>query len=417
MKKILLVVCFILTLGLSGCVINDAFKDEPELQSLTGVLKEQTTSDKELKGTHVLLVEEGSQDSTSSLVSYPLRSLSLNLSGKNYLDNKVQVIGFKNTKDGVFEVTGISVVEALHEIELDPEFIEYKNTDFGIELKYYNNWQINESETEIAFNIPKTEAETTDADQIKISQVIFNYTPVILEDGKELDPLIAFANENLKDRANPESLLNKIGPDNLNALKIENSSKEIDYYLYRNGFIYKIAFIPSQDSSVSNVNIFNEMIAEFKFIGFTTEDNSGNDIPADGDSTTPEESLSIPNLDISFSTFESLPFSFSGQYPASWYYAGSQGSGENILRHYGFSDESVTENNELISLDLISDEIPSEGKKVSGNNKDLIIVENNDTYNVYATVENQNYLVTGDKKYKDFILYIANSLVHIETTP
>lgn len=408
MKKILLIICFVLTLGLSGCAINDAFKDEPELQSLTGVLKEQTTSDKDLKGTHVLLVEEG-QDSTTSLVSYPLRSLSLNLSGKNYLDNKVQVIGFKNTKDGVFEVTGISVVEALHEIELEPEFVEYKNTDFGIELKYYNNWQINESETEVVFNTPKTDEETTDSDQIKISQVVFNYTPVILEDSKELDPLVAFANENLKDISNPESLLNKIGPDNLNALKIENSNGEIDYYLYRNGFIYKT----SSPSEPSNMKIFNEMLAEFRFTGFTSEDNSENDIIEE----SPEESLSIPNLDISFATFESLPFSFSGQYPASWYYAGSQGSGENILRHYGFSDESVTENNELISLDVISDEIPSEGEKLSGNNKDLIVVENNDIYNVYTTVENQNYRISGDKKYKDFILYIANSLVHIETTP
>ncbi len=412
MKKLFLIICFILTLGLFGCAINDSFKDEPELTSLTGVLKEQVSTDNTLKGTHVLLVEE-EKDGSNSLISYPLRSLSINLSSKNYLDNKVQVIGFKNTDDGVFEVKGISVVEALHEIEFEPEFIEYKNTDFGVQLKYYNNWKIEESEALITFNAPKIKEEMTEVDKITISQTVFNYIPEILENGEQTDPLVAYANENLKDISSPESLLNKIGPDNLNALKIEDQENEIIYYIYRNGFIYQISFIPSKNLDSLNIQTFNEMILEFKFIGFTVEDNTLGDITEDTDLTTEEEEISVHNLDISFSTFESLPFSFAGQYPASWYYAGSNGSEENVLRHYGFSTESVTSENELISLDVISEEIPS-GKEITGNNKKIVVIENGETYTAYTTVESQNYRISGNKEYKDFILYITNSISHIE---
>lgn len=414
MKKLFLIICFIFTLGLFGCaIINDSSDGEPELTSLTGVLKEQTNTDKTLKGTHVLLVEEENENGEKSLISYPLRSLSLNLSAKNYLENRVEVIGFENPDDGVFEVKGISVVEALHEIEKEPKLIEYKNTDLGVQLKYYDNWQIEEADTLITFNAPKLKEEMTETDKITISQIPFNYTPEILEGGEQTDPLIVYANENIKDISNSEDLLNKIGNDNLNALKIEKEDK-VEYLLYRNGLIYEIAFAPSANFDTLNKQIFNEMILEFKFIGFTVENNETEETAENIDLSL-EEEIFIPNLDISFSTFESLPFSFAGEYPSNWYYAGSNGSGEEILRHYGFSDESVTEDNELISLDVISDEIPS-GGKITGNDKEITIVETGDIYTAYTIVEDQNYRVSGNKQYKDFILYIINSISHIEET-
>ena len=121
-----------LIIFVTGCGIDDAFRDEPELTSLTGILSEQKSNDA-VAGTHLLYQDEGDGD-----VEIPVRSLSVNLSGSNYLDNRVQIIGFLNQDDGVFEVTGISVVEALHEIVKDPKLAEYKNTDFGKKYSFSN---------------------------------------------------------------------------------------------------------------------------------------------------------------------------------------------------------------------------------------------------------------------------------------
>jgi hypothetical protein len=404
MKRLVLILSVIL-IGVSGCGVTDVFKDEPELTSLTGILEEQVTSDTDVKGTHLLITE--SEDE-----GIPLRSLSINLSTNNYLGNKIQVIGFMNEEDGVFEVTGVSVIEALHEIEMDADFVTYKNTDFGIQLKYYNDWEMDELDSQIIFSSP-VEEEGEAQDVIEIIQSGFSYQPTISEEGGEDTPLLAYMAENYSGVEDPESLINKIGVDGLDAVRITDESGAISYYLYRNGLIYEIRFNPVMIDS-ENKNIFNEMMAEFKFTGFSVEgevledDDNSVDVDVDGDAEITE----LPTLEMNFSSFESLPFLFAGKYPASWYYSGASG-GEGILRHYGFSDESVTEDNELISLDVISGDIPS-GQKISGDDKELVIVESGGTYSVYTSVDGQNYKLSGDKEYSDVILHMANSIVVVE---
>jgi len=400
---------------LSGCFVQDAFKDEPELTSLIGILSEQTVTDN-VNGTHLLTVTDAGEQTET-----PLRSLSVNLSGQNYLENKVQVIGFMNEDDGVFEVTGISVVEALHEIVKDPEFIEYKNTDFGIQLKYYDNWDIDESGNSIVFTAPVDDDTELGGDEVIVSQNSFMYQPTISEDGEEDNPLLVYMSENFPEVNDPDSLIHKIGSTGSDAIKMEDGMN-IVYYVYRSGLVYKISFVASENHDHDNMQVFAEMLAEFKFTGFTVEGEEleeGEDIDVeeseDIDIEEGEEPVKeandvvLPVLDMKFATFESLPLLFAGEYPASWYYAGSSGTSADVLRHYGFSDESVEDDNELISLDVITSSIPT-GSSL-GN---LTLVESGSTYTAYATVNERNYRVEGDKEYKDIILHIAGSIIAIE---
>ncbi len=412
MKRVVLSlgIVFSFVVMFPGCAVEETFKDEAELTSMTGLLHEQTVEDVDFKGTHMLVQDPGNGDPDVQ-DGIPLRSLSLNLSSSNYLDNEVQVIGFFNEEDDVFEVTGISVITALHELEKDPEFVDYKNTDFGIQLKYYDNWLADESDSLISFAVPSDE-EGASSDIIEITQAPFEHEPQLDEDGNEISALFIYAEHSLG-MDDPISNLSKIGIDTLDAIK-EVDGEHVTYHIYRSGLLYQFTFVPSESSDSENKRIFNEMLAEFKFTGFTVDEGTSDTDPEDSGNEDPSgaSDLEIPPLDITFATFESLPFSFGGQYPASWYYSGTGSTDSDILGHYGFSDESVTEDNELISLDIISSEIPS-GLIMNESGLELTIVESGKTYTVYTVVDGRNYRLSGDQEYADLILNMASKLVPV----
>ncbi len=423
MKKLALLFGTVL-IFVAGCGLDDAFKDEPELATLTGILKEQSVNDS-VAGTHLL------DDGTTNT---PIRSLSVNLSSNNYLENRVQVIGFLNQNDGVFEVTGISVVEALHEIEKDPELVEYKNTDFGVQLAVYDNYEIAETDSLIEFTAP-------DESTFQITQELFQYEPVITPEGEEEgSAILDYASGAYAMMIDPASNVRKIGATPLDALYVWSTNNEA-YHVYRSGFIYTIELHYSGNVESETEKNFAEMLSEFKFTGFTVEDEDVDaedaedvepdveDVEPDVEDAEPEveddeplveddeplveesnDELTVP--DMKFATFESLPHLFAGHYPASWYYAGSSGS-TDVIRHYGFNDEPITDNNELISLDVISGDIPA-GSSVAGDGKTLTVVQSGSLYTVYTTLDNKTFKISGDPEYKDIMLYMANSLFEIE---
>ncbi|MFH1534110.1 MAG: hypothetical protein ABID64_04210 [Nitrospirota bacterium] len=406
MKKLALVFGALLVF-VAGCGIDDAFKDEPELTTLTGILSEQSTNDS-VAGTHLL---------NDGIADTPIRSLSVNLSSNNYLENRVQVIGFLNQDDGVFEVTGISVVEALHEIEKDPELVEFKNTDFGVQLAVYDNYEVTETDSLIEFTAP-------DESTFQISQELFQYEPVVTPEGEEEGSAIFdYASKTYVEMDDFASTIRKIGSTPLDALYVDVLGGET-YHVYRSGFIYTIELLYSENTESDTRNNFAEMLSEFKFTGFTVEDedfdteDAEEDVELDfGDDESDEplvdetdENMTVP--DMKFATFESLPHLFAGKYPASWYYAGSSGNAD-VIRHYGFNDEPITDNNELISLDVISGDVPA-GSTIAGDGKTLTVVQSGSLYTVYTTLEAKTFMISGNPEYKDIMLYMANSLFAIE---
>ncbi len=384
---------------------------------MMGILTKQEAND-EYAGTH--LITDDQKQIT------PVRSLSINLDRKEYFGNKVEALGILNPDDGAFEITGISVKEVLTKTIAEKKLEEYKNTEFGFELKYYDTWDLAEQSDGIVLNAAPSTETSTDFASVEIKQIPFSYSPKTNEDGTTDTPLDAYFNDVYGSSADLE--INKIGVDMLSSAKLINDDGSVSYILYRAGLIYKITYTPSKESSIQDKIDFQEMITEFRFIGINTGDEAVNgidsadkvsgadkdtDVVSDSSSTSDPDSISGSDSslypDEELTSFESLPYHFMGKYPKDWYYAGKIGTGLGVLHHYGFSDESVTDENESIGLDVISDAIPS-GQKITVSGKELTVVTQGSKYIIYISADGQNYRIEGDKQYKDLMTAMAANI-------
>lgn len=421
MKKFIFALVFVLILG--GGVyyyLNSISDDEnPEGNSFEGILAEQQANDS-YAGSHLLIGEKGE-------VITPLRSLLINLSGNNYLNNKVRVIGKANIDDNVFEVEGISILEVIDPSKANRKFVEYENLDLGFEIKYYSDWKVSEVGNEVIFLSP-SENDSVDLDKVVISQSPSEHSGLEWNlshpEGLEISPptpedilenaLRSYAEKN--NHGDFLSISEKAGKDKILSLKIVGEGENIDYIFYRSGFVYKVSFVESLSGAVAeNKNIFNEMLSEFKFkdegVEEIGEDNSADDTE---DSEVAEDLAEAP-LSHSFdydsenlfdfskmAAFESSIYHFSAKYPKDWYYAGKRGEASDVLHHYGFSDSAIDESTvELVSLDIMA------------SHKDNTQSLSNSILTAYVNVDGRTYRVSGNESYKDIILAIATSITSL----
>lgn len=432
MKKLLSFTISVFTLFLfTGCGSGmDNFKDEAEITNLSGLLEEKDASD-DFNGSYKLTLEDDE--------IIPLRSLTIKLGSKQYLNNKVTVSGVMNENDEVFEVTGVMVNEVLSEDSYKGRFVSYKNYEFGFKLKYYDDWTIVEGASEVAF-YSTGEEEALNRDHVKISQETFNYE-VIESDDPEIEvpsPLESYFNQNYPEDQNfPEisnlnSNIHKVGIDKVDALKFEYADGKIEFTLYRPGFIYKLTYIPDDDDD-DKQKTFNEMISEFQFLGSeidaidspvlgdlkTTEDDEL--VQSKTTEVIDEETGEITYLDLpaghEYTPFESSLYSFSALMPDDWYYAGSTGYGDDVLHHYAFSEGPVEDDlsNEVLGLDIISSEIP-DGERIMVNGVEVIGKLVGDQYFVYRSVGGHKYRLyaLNSKELYDVLVTIAASITPIE---
>lgn len=414
MKKIVLLSVLVLTLFAACGGVDDRFKDEPEKEALTGVLIEQSVSDT-ARGSHFLLADDGER--------VTVRSVSINLSAPEYLNNELELMGVFSADDGVFEVTGVSVLDVLSDLpNEEAQFIEYKNSELGFELKYYDDWTMVGDNDGIFLYSPST-GGPTDYDVVTITQFPFEASstePDYYEDTAVI--LVDYFEQYLSDEAqfsdvDGESLVRQVGPDELDALKLEYSDGVEEYLFYRSGLVYSFNLSASGSApKAENKKIFNEMLAEFRFIGFEVdtldggEDAEANSESEDNASYAAGDVLIPETPDMEFATFESLSFDFSGKYPADWYYAGAGSSEPGVLRHYGFADTPDFEE-DILSLDIISGDLPGR-PNIDG--RDLYEVRSGNTYTIYNKVEGNVYKFSGDLSYQDLLFFMAINISPID---
>lgn len=399
MKKIFIFLSSLCLFVFAACNSEPVpVQDGPSNSSITGVLEVQELGDS-LKGTHLI------RDAVGGMT--PVRSLSINLSSKKYLGNMVEAIGSMNTIDDVFEISGLTVVELLSSDSVLADFSSYKNSDLGIKLKYYSDWSLKEDSDEVVFLAPLEEG-FTNSESVKVTHFVFNYDMDSF-DSKYNSALEAYFME--ETGAFPADSLSKIGPDMLDAVKIDISNGPVEYTLYRSGLIYKIQFFPSKNPGYDDEKrIFNEMVSAFQFIGFSTTDmaeDTNEDVVAD-------KGESAPTLNMELTSFESLPYSFRGVYPSSWYYAGVLASASGVFHHYGFSNVSVDDSNEIISLDVIDQSLMKSGTRMTINSHAIDIVSSGGNYTAYVNVADRYFRVKGPTEYKDLVLNMASNITHIE---
>jgi hypothetical protein len=130
--------------------------------------------------------------------------LTINLSGDEYLSNRVKALGMTNTTDDVFEITGISVEEILSKNTKQNKPVEYKDTDAGFRMTYFDNWEVETTaENTVVFTAPLA-TDSTRAAVVKVAQSNFLFENELNPDGTLMNPLeIYYGNENGKilDRA------------------------------------------------------------------------------------------------------------------------------------------------------------------------------------------------------------------------
>lgn len=373
LKLISIFLSILFLLNACSSVNQKDFIDEPEYQNISGILK--TKVDETLLGTHILLTEDKEK--------IPLRSLTYNLSKKMYLNNEVELEGFYNPDDEVFHVTDIKLLNVSDEQEdIDGNFESYTNTELGFGLSYPSDWEISEINSEVVFS---------NADnKVVLYQEPFHFK----SDGDESTTNAALKKyiEDVRNYNFSEKMVRVIGKDSLNALYIEHDN---EYLFYRSGLIYGLI---GKSSADGNFIEFQDMVNSFRFLPFS------DDINIDLDTAE------TPDIDLeSYTSFESLPYSFTAVYPDQWYYSGSAKKSNGVLHHYGFSNEPIEDGNELISMDILSSIIPNgEASNVNGSKLTKVLKGNLVEY--YTEENGFTFKVAGSMEYEDIILVMVGSI-------
>ena len=355
-----------------GCGGADFFRDEPEVIELSGILVEQSNTDPEV-GTHFIV---GDDEKVAA------RSVSLNLSNDKYLDNDVKARGVLNEDLDVFEITSVAVVEVLSTLEKSVSVKEYANSDLGFKIKYFSDWEFSDDSSSAVFT-------HENGDKLTIDQFAYSLPDDFV--GSEIEYFL----KNTKLVVDSTlSVTRSIGPDKLEAAFFEDDSS-FSYFIYRNGFVYDIKYVVNRADIGDAKRVFNEMMAGFRFTGFTVDSEYFVELVA----PVAESDADLSDFDLDLAVYESLPYFFRGKYPSDWYYSGERGDGEIVKHHYGFSDESVEEDNEIIGLDILVSDAPNAGK-----------FSENGVISIYFSVSDQDYRIFGDASHEDLMQVMAGSI-------
>jgi hypothetical protein len=415
---------------LSGC---NLFGLAGTVDEVTGILEKQDSTD-EQSGTHLITDEDGEV--------YALNSTALNLSSQQYIGNIVKVNVGYDKENEVYSVTGVSVVEVLEKDGGKSNWISYMNQDVGFSWKFYDNWDVIESDTSVKLLAP-TQLEGVELDE----DTSIGLTPdtVLVErrergEDKTFDEFIEFNGLGLFGRNAAEDYNvseAKVGANMQSAIKWDlKAGTDVHYFLERDNYIYNISFYALEaGGDDSNLRAFHEMLLEFKFVPFEgaeelpiAEDEIEEDDTPSEPIFEPEELMEdepeaeaapVSSLEndhdySSYSEFESLPYHFAAKYPASWYYSGASGTEDGVLHKYGFSDEAVTDENEFASLKVLSGGIPN------GHSLDLPNGMGRKVYDlpmvtIYVEIEDILYSAEGPKEIEETLIQIISSITPVET--
>jgi len=407
MKKIAILLSMVLFFNACGLFSSMSHKDE-----ITGLLTKQEAFD-ELAGSHILTDEDGEV--------YALNSTALNLSSQQYLGNEVNVQVEYDEENEVYSVTGVSVLEVLEKDDGKANWVSYMNQQVGFSWKYYDNWEVDEDGDSVTFIAPLQGKY----DEDDLSGIDHDYVEIEKRD----------ANNKLEHFEGFTMTESKIGTNQQSAKKyVSQNDGMVIFTVDRDDLEYSIVFYEDEGADNTNENTFHEMLLEFKFVPFdealidTGEDeDEDEEIPDEvndeaseyTDEAIPDEVLeaesSATSYDYSsYSEFESLPYHFSANYPASWYYSGASGTEDGVLHKYGFSDEAVTDKNEFASLKILSGSMPS-GTSVSLPNGSGKKVYKGGNVLLYMEIGDFLYSVEGPKDMENILTQIIASITPVDS--
>lgn len=111
-----------------------------------------------------------------------------------------------------------------------------------------------------------------------------------------------------------------------------------------------------------------------------------------------------------YEKLESESFKFSMQYPKSWFYSGSAGTDQSVIRHYEFGSKPLEEVPGAVSLDLMSGAIPA-GSSTTVNGRDVTVVNTASGVEVYSKGSGSRiYRFSGPSTDKATLMNMASSV-------
>jgi hypothetical protein len=409
MKKLLSI--FIAVLFLSSCGAGEVSDENNELV-ISGELRIKALNEAG-PGTHIL----SSNDSKDYFVS----SVIVNLSDDDFLGNEVELTGVLNDESKLFSVSSVRVLNIVkHEEEKNVSFKKYENFDLGFSIFYYDNWEILENNNVISFFSPKT--EDLDAyDLIEIEQFQFNYESSLFDTENTDSPLKSFVSTYHPEISNFDRFFKKIGKNSIDAIEVPNEKSGVDVYIYRNGLIYSIIYLPNSALNVNreNTDIFYEMLNSLELLDSSMDDFA--DFDSDLSETNEEDEVLLENFETNlfiynepseefFASFESKSYNFKALYPKNWFYKGQKDIEDGALYSFVFAENDEFEDiNYSLSVFNTKPRFNFQEENVSGStifyHQDLEF-----TY-IMKNLSNRFYLAKGKNEHKDFMI---KSVVSVE---
>jgi hypothetical protein len=439
--------------------------DQMPLYRRIGILKSLGGVRTSNSGTHLLQLDDGD--------TILLKSLQINMDDPAYLGKSVEVRGiltYTTDKKQIMEVMNIDLVqEEADMMTQETSWKELNRADMGFSIKYRDDMKLESGNTKITFMIepvatavtPEPVATMEETDSTGSSATDSQQKA---EDDKNLHKLIIGRAEMSEGQDIYEFAGVKSGESELLAAGVSRSRigsgsydalKKVEgnittYYIQADKNVYTVILdAGSDETTLQDQNLFYEMLATMKIetaSSLTQETDTANnstqseteessdteqttqastdtqeateqdDPLKDAVSVTEVPKAEIPDLNIdiaaleNYEKMESESFKFTMQYPKSWFYSGSAGSEDGVIRHYEFGSKPLEEVPGDVSMDLMSGSIPS-GSTSSVNGKEIVVVETGSGVELYVKGSGSRvYRFTGPSQDKSTLMNMAASI-------
>ncbi|MBD3156945.1 hypothetical protein GF369_03895 [Candidatus Peregrinibacteria bacterium] len=301
---------------------------------------------------------------------------------------------------------------------------KHRNTFFSMVASFKFIGMLDEDEdTEDDTSIidePEDEPETFDTQE---DDVINNPLPEETEE-PEIAPLPEVNYDTTTESGSVYTLIAEYVGDNINTLAPEASENgswdaysfefaDPDYVYadYTDGTDYRRVLIQYDHDGTT----FDTTVTAYFVPGETTswERVSGENPVEDAEKTvvemTDDGAEEATVVKEGYRYFESLPYDFLAQYPSNWYFSGTGGTND-VVHHYGFSNEPVEDGNELVSIDIVSGSLPSGSSISVGSHTGVKTYEGDEVAIYIERDDGMLYKVHGDSTYESNVIDIAASI-------
>ncbi len=405
MKK--LFTLFLASLLLSSCGAGITPTNDISLRISGNLFKAETNA--ENLHSHVLIDDS----SNEYFVVSPL----LNLSENKYLSSKIELIGTYNKEKNLFTVNGVSFLEEYQKPVLeDVSLLDYKNEYLGFGFSYLSDSIIFEDDSSVKLILNETENEVSAFDEIIVEQFQFNYDQSVFDTKKFDTPLKNYLASFHPEISDFSLFFKYISKGKIESIRLENEYYGFEYYVYRNGLIYKIYYVPENPANVSlaKEKVFNDFLDSFYLIEGDLYDFADlSEVEENENSLFPSDFiLNYSEPSELFSLLNSNSQNFSALYPQKWYFKGVSGILDGDNYSFVFNDQDDLENYKyFLSIRNSMPFSESELKQSIIDGRTVYYKEETDKITLIIKVANKYFLSQGEKRYTDFMV---KTLISVE---